>query len=123
MFWLDTIPLPSVVGPLPDDPLFLGALGLSLGATVGAWVEVWRLRYALRDPMPKATVPWAALLRMTALALGSLLPAAGVWWGLPAGPVLLVAPLVVGAYAVVYLGIAFLLGFDEIEAWTRRFLR
>jgi len=121
MFWLDTIPLPDVVAPLPGDPLFLGALGLSLGATVGAWVEVWRLRHALRDPMPEATVPWAALLRMTALALASLLPAAGVWGGLPAGPALLVAPLVMGAYAAAYLGTAFLLDFDEIEAWTHRF--
>jgi putative peptidoglycan lipid II flippase len=122
MFWLDTIPLERVVGALPGEPLFLGALGLSLGATVGAWVEVWRLRRALRTPMPEATVPWPALLRMTALALVALLPAAGVWWGLPAGPVLLVAPLVVGVYATAYLGAAALLGVGEIEAWTRRLL-
>ena len=122
MFWLDTISLTSVVGPLSGDPLFLGALGLSLGATVGAWVEVGRLRRALRDPMPEATIPWSALGRMTALALAALPPAAGVWWVLPAWPVLLVAPIVVGLYAAVYLGAALLLDFDEIEAWTRRFL-
>jgi putative peptidoglycan lipid II flippase len=123
MFWLDTISLSSVVGSLPGDPLFLGALGLSLGATVGAWVEVGRLRRALRDPMPAATIPWSALGRMTALALAALPPAAGVWAALPAWPVLLVAPIVVGTYAAVYLGAALLLGFEEIEAWTRRFLR
>jgi len=122
MFWLDTIPLTGVVGPLPGDPLFLGALGLSLGATVGAWVEVVRLRRALRDPMPDATIPWSALLRMTALALVTLPPAAGMWWALPTWPVLLVAPIVVGTYAAVYLGAAILLDFDEIQAWTRRFL-
>ena len=122
MFWLDTISLTSVVGPLPGTPLFLGALGLSLGATVGAWVEVGRLRRALRDPMPEATIPWSALGRMTALALAALPPAAGVWWALPAWPVLLVAPIVVGLYAAAYLGAALLLDFDEIEAWTRRFL-
>jgi putative peptidoglycan lipid II flippase len=122
MFWLDTIPLERVVGALPGEPLFLGALGLSLGATVGAWVEVWRLRRALRAPMPDATVPWPALRRMTGLAIVALLPAGGTWWGLPNWHVLLVAPLVVGVYAATYLGAAALLGFDEIEAWTRRFL-
>jgi len=122
MFWLDTIPLDRVVGPLPGEPLFLGALGLSLGATVGAWVEVWRLRRALREPMPDATVPWPALLRMTVLAFGSLAPAAGVWWTLPDWHVLLMAPIVVGSYAIVYLGAALLLEFEEIDAWTRRFL-
>jgi putative peptidoglycan lipid II flippase len=122
MFWLDTIPLARVVGPSPGDPLFLGALGLSLGATVGAWVEVGRLLRALRDPMPEATVPWRALLRMTGLAVCALLPATGLWWVLPEWHVLFVAPIVVGTYASVYLAAATLLGFSEIEAWTRRFL-
>ena len=121
MFGLDTIPLSRVVGPLPGDPLFLGALGLSLGATVGAWVEVWRLRRALRAPMPGATLPGRALLRMTALALAAVPPAAGLWALLPEWDVLLTAPLVVGAYAAVYLGGAALLGVDALTAWTRRF--
>lgn len=123
MFWLDTRSLELIIGPVPGDPLFLGALGLSLGATVGAWVEVWRLRRALRDPMPDIAVPWSALLRMTGLALGALLPAAGVWWLLPDWHVLAVAPLVVSTYALVYLGAAALLDLEEIEAWTRRFLQ
>jgi putative peptidoglycan lipid II flippase len=122
MFWLDTIPLERVVGPLPGTPLFLGALGLSLGASVGAWVEVWRLRRALRAPMPGATLPGGALLRMTALALAAVPPAVGVWAVLPEWHVLLVAPLVVGTYAAVYLGGAWGLGFNEIDAWTRRFV-
>jgi len=121
MFWLDTVSLERVVGPLPGEPLFLGALGLSLGATVGAWVEVWRLRRALRAPMPGATLPVGPLLRMTALALAALPPAAALWWLLPAWDVLLVAPLVTGAYAAVYLGAAALFGLDELAAWTRRF--
>ncbi len=122
MFQLDAIPVEAVVGPLPGDPLFLGALGLSLGATVGAWVEVAALRRRLRGPLPDARIPWGAAGRMLGLALAALGPAAGVWWMLPAWDALLVAPLVVGAYAAVYLGAAWGLGFDEIEAWTRRFL-
>jgi putative peptidoglycan lipid II flippase len=59
---------------------------------------------------------------MTGLALVSLGPAAGMWWLLPDWPMLLLAPVVVGSYAAVYLGAAWGLGFNEIEAWTRRFL-
>jgi putative peptidoglycan lipid II flippase len=122
MFWLDTIPIEQVVGPLPGDALFLGALGLSLGATVGAWVEVAALRWRLRDPLPSARIPWGRVIRMAGLALVSLGPAAGVWWMLPDWPMLLLTPIVVGTYAAVYLGAAWGLGFDEIEAWTQRFL-
>jgi putative peptidoglycan lipid II flippase len=122
MFELDAISVETVVGPLPGDPLFLGALGLSLGATVGAWVEVAALRQRLRGPLPEARIPWGAAGRMMGLALTALGPAAGVWGLWPAGPVLVVAPVVVALYAAVYLGAAWGLGFDEIEAWTRRFL-
>ena len=121
MFWLDTVALERVVGPLPGDGLFLGALGLSLGATVGAWVEVAALRYWLRGPLPDARTPWGRVGRMGGLAIVSLGPAAAVWWALPNGPVLVVAPVVVGAYAAVYLGAAWGLGVDEVEVWTRRF--
>ncbi|MFP4227422.1 MAG: murein biosynthesis integral membrane protein MurJ [Salinivenus sp.] len=121
MVWLDTIPLGAIVPSGSYDGLFLGALGLSLGATVGAWVEVWRLRRALRGPLPGAHVPWRSLGRMTGLALAALLPAAGAWGLLASGPVLIVAPLVASVYATVYLGVAALLGFDELQAWTRRF--
>ena len=122
MFWLDTIALERVVGPLPGDALFLGAVGLSLGATVGAWVEVAALRRRLRGPLPGVPLPWGLVARMTGLALLALGPAAGLWGALPDWHVLLVAPIVVGAYAAVYLAAAWGLGFDEIEAWTRRFV-
>jgi putative peptidoglycan lipid II flippase len=45
-----------------------------------------------------------------------------VWWLLPGWHVLLVAPLVTGTYAAVYLSAAALLGLDELEAWTQRLL-
>jgi putative peptidoglycan lipid II flippase len=122
MFGLDTIPLGQVVEVGMESSLYLGALGLSLGASVGAWVELWRLRRALRPSLPDASVPWAAMTRMTGVALVALLPALALWHLLPAWDVLLVAPLVTAAYAAVYLGGAALLGFDELNAWTQRFL-
>jgi putative peptidoglycan lipid II flippase len=121
MFWLDTIALTRLVGPLPGGPLYLGALGLSLGASVGAWVELWRLRRALRGPLPGAAAPWTMMGRMAALAVLALLPAAGTWALLPDWHVLLAAPLVVGTYAAAYLGLAALLGVEALDAWTRRF--
>ena len=121
MFWLDTIALERVAGPLPGDALFLGALGLSLGATVGAWVEVAALRHWLRGPLPDARIPWGPVGRMVGLALVSLGPGAAAWGLLPSWHVLLVAPVVVAAYAAAYLGAAWGLGVGEIEAWTRRF--
>ena len=122
MFWLDTIPLSVVAGPVPGDTLFLGALGLSLGASAGAWVEVWRLLHALADPMPQASIPWSAFGRMVGLAVVALVPAAGLWAVLPNWHVLVQAPLVVGTYAGVYLSAAALLGLEEIQAWIRRFV-
>jgi putative peptidoglycan lipid II flippase len=122
MFWLDTIALDRVVGPMPGDALFLGALGLSLGATVGAWVEVAALRGWLQKPLPDAQIPWGRVVSMAGLAVVALGPAAGLWALLPDWPMLLLAPVVVGSYAAVYLGTAWGLGFNEIEAWTRRFL-
>ncbi|WP_103019594.1 murein biosynthesis integral membrane protein MurJ [Salinibacter altiplanensis] len=120
MFGLDTVALERVVGPLSGDGLFLGALGLSLGATVGAWVEVAALRYWLRGPLPDAGLPWGQVGWTGGLALAALGPGAVVWGLLPNGPVLVVAPVVVAAYAAVYLGAAWGLGFDEIDVWTRR---
>jgi putative peptidoglycan lipid II flippase len=122
MFWLDTVAIEQVVGPLPGGDLFFGALGLSLGATVGAWGEVAALRWRLRRPLPGARIPWRRAAAMAGLAIVSLVPVAGVWWLLPDWHVLIAAPVVVGAYAAVYLGAAWGLGFDEIEAWTQRFL-
>ncbi len=125
MFVLDRVDIGTIAGrSFSGEPLFLGALGLGLGATVGAWIEIGLLLRALRKPLPSATLPWTRIARMAGLAIGASIPAAGLWWGLPdAWPVLAVAPLVVGTYAALYLGMAYRLGFSEIEAWTARFLR
>jgi len=125
MFALDRVGIGTVAGSTGSgDPLFLGALGLGLGATVGAWVEIGLLVRALQKPLPAATLPWGRIAQMTTLALGAGLPAAGVWWMLPSTwPALAVAPLVVGTYAGLYLVVAYALGVREIEAWTARFLR
>ena len=102
------------------ETLTLGVLGLSAGASAGAWVELAALVRALREPMPDATLPWSAIGRMTALALAAAVPAAVLWSVLPSWPPLALAPIVAGTYAATYLGGAVALGFPEIDAWTRR---
>ena len=124
MFVLDRFSVSETLGFVPeDDPLYLGAVGLALGATVGAWVELWRLVVSLRRQLASFAVPWRRMLGMMGLALGALLPAAGLWGLLAAWPVLPVAMLVVGAYGGLYLGLARLLHFTELETWTGRFLK
>ncbi|MFB3132155.1 MAG: murein biosynthesis integral membrane protein MurJ [Rhodothermales bacterium] len=122
MFMLDRFSVSETLGFVPeDDPLYFGAVGLALGATVGAWVELWRLGVSLRRRIASFAVPWRRVLAMVGLSGGALLPAAALWWLLGAWPVLPVAVLVVGAYGGFYLGLARLLQFTELDTWTGRF--
>ena len=124
MLWLDDVRLTDVV-PLPatGDPLFLGALGLSLGATAGAWLELGLLVAALRPSLPDLAIPWAPVARMVLLALGALLPAGALWWVLPDLPALALAPLVGGLFAAVYLGAAVALNVPDVKPWLDRLRR
>jgi len=107
--------------PLPGDRLFLGALGLSLGASVGAWVELWRLLSALRTNLPDLAVPWKPVAYMAIRAVAATLPAAAVWFALPPSwPILAVAVLVPGSYAATYLAAAYASGSDVLDAWIGR---
>ena len=124
MFMLDRLPVSETLGFVAqDDPLYFGAVGLALGATVGAWVELWRLGAALRRQLASFAVPWRRLLGMIGLSAGVLLPAAGLWWLLAAWPALPLALLVVGVYGGGYLGLAHLLHVTELDTWTGRLLR
>ncbi|HEX2164157.1 MAG TPA: murein biosynthesis integral membrane protein MurJ [Thermoanaerobaculia bacterium] len=127
MLLLDRFSVTEAVGlaglPAAGRTLFLGGVGLALGSSVGGWVELVVLRRALRARLGALTLPWARGGRMAALALAAAVPAALLWWLLPDWQVAIVAVLVVGTYAAVYLAAAHLLGFDEVDAWAGRFLR
>ena len=123
MFALDRIALAELVDLSPQaQPLFLGAAGLALGASAGAWTELWRLYAALRRRVEVFHLPWRGMLRMVGLALLAAVPAAALWWALPAWHVALVAAVVVGLYGGVYLAAAHFSGLEEAEAWAGRFL-
>jgi putative peptidoglycan lipid II flippase len=122
MFWLDTTSVPSLVPVSSENPLFLGALGLSLGASVGAWIEFALLRRALHTAFPDVPLLRGRTVGLiTALAGAAAGPALGMWYLLADASIWISAPLVGGTYALVYLGGAWLLDRPELNAWLDRF--
>ena len=124
MFWFDTMPVASVIPVAAgDEPLTLAAVGLALGASCGAWVELAALAWALRRRTPSFRLPLARSAQMLGLAGIASAPAVGVLVALPDWPVLVRAVLVLGTFGVVYLGAGAALGFSEGDAWIGRFLK
>ena len=124
MLLLDRFSVEQTLGLAADEqPLFFGAVGLALGASAAAWIELWRLRVSLRRRLASFRVPWGSVLQMSGLAVAAMVPAALLWWLLPGWSVLVVALLVGGVYGVTYLALAYLLHFPELNAWAGRFLR
>ncbi|HLA63825.1 MAG TPA: lipid II flippase MurJ, partial [Rhodothermales bacterium] len=104
--------------------LRLGAVGLALGASLGAWLEQVQLVRALRRHAPAFHLPTQRTLQMAGLALAAAVPAALLRWLLPdALPVLIRSALILGVYGLGYLALGHRLGFTEGEAWVGRLLR
>lgn len=124
MLLLDGFSVQGVLDlPFADWALRLGAVGLALGAAVGAWLELFLLNRALRRRDPTFHLPWRAAGRMTALSVAAALPAAGVWWLLPAWPALGAGAVVLALYGAAYLGLGRALRFEEGEVWLGRLRR
>jgi putative peptidoglycan lipid II flippase len=123
MFYLDQFGVAAFIGTTPQEqPLFFGAVGLAVGASLGAWIELWRLGAVLRRRIG-FRMPWRDALPMVGVAILSAGPAAVLWWFLPEWSTLIVAVLVVGSYGVTYLVLAHLFNFDEMDVWAGRLLR
>ena len=122
MFYLDRFRVANVIGfdMVGDTELYFGAVGLAVGASAGAWMELLTLRYQLAKKLGHFSIPWRRVAGMAALALGALLPGLAFWWWLPDWPIKLLALVVVPVFALVYLGAALLLGFPEVDAWVGR---
>ncbi len=128
MFWLDRFTVAAVWaagGPVAPEAraLHLGALGLALGSAVGAWWELVRLFRSARPRVEGIEVPWPALGRMAGLALAAAVPGTLLWWLLPPLHPIVLAVLVLGPFAGLYLGGAALWRFPEIDSWAGRLVR
>ncbi len=124
MFLLDRVSVEAVIGrSTSEQTLFLGAAGLAVGSAVGAWLELWRLRVSLRRRLSGFDLPWRALAGMVGVATAAVAPAALLWWYVSVGGIILQALLVVGVYALTYLGLARLFRLDEMQMWLGQVLR
>ncbi len=126
MVVLDRYSVPDITGvPAEGRALRLGAVGLALGASLGAWVELGRLRAALRAQVPAFRLPWRRVAAMSGVALGAAVPAGLLRWLVPAEPfpVWAYGAVVLAVYGLGYLAFAHVLGFEEGASWTGKFTR
>ena len=128
MLLLDRVAVPDGLGALsasggtaPSEAgLRFGAVGLALGSAASAWYELVRLVRVAGARIDGLRLPWRAVGRIAAPAVGAAVPAAGLWWLLAPVHPILTALAVVTLYAVLFLGAARLAGFPELEAWLGR---
>jgi putative peptidoglycan lipid II flippase len=113
--YLSAIPLPHYLGLNP----MWGAAGLTASAGVAGWVEMFLLRWSLNRRIGRTGLPSSYVATLWfASALGA---AAG--WGvkfmLPPLHPAVAAVGILGAYGIVFLGIAFVLRIPEVQAIRR----
>ncbi len=120
MLPLDRISVTAHVGPSQGPALFLGALGLSLGAGISGWVELALLRRALRRRLPGLVLPVPYVGRQAVTAVLTALPAAALWWTLRDAPSWWATVAVPGAFAITYLGVARARRSPELARWLGR---
>jgi putative peptidoglycan lipid II flippase len=101
----------------------LGALGLALGAALGAWVEWALLKHALRKRVGSAGAGGAALARLFVAAGVAAAGAYAVQVQAASAPPVLEAAAVAAVFGAGYLGVAAALGLEQARALVRAPLR
>jgi putative peptidoglycan lipid II flippase len=91
----------------------LGALGLSLGAGIGAWVEWFLLRRSLHARVGSVSAGSGVMARMYGAALVAALLGRGIEWALPDWDPIIRGLLVLGPFGVTYFLLAHALGIGE----------
>ena len=128
MRFADTLKVGDLFPGAAGDTLRLGAAGLGLASSLGAWLEIVFLILTLRRRLPGIHWPWGRFLLLGALAMGAAAPALGFWYLLAGAPFWLLAFVVLGLYGLTYFGMAFVLRLPELGFWLEhprlaRFLR
>lgn len=118
MLWLDRLSVNDLFVPnASGHRLFLGAVGLAMGAGISSWYELIRLQRALAGAVGVAALPWSRTMKLVLLALLSCLPGLGLWYLLRYQSVLLLTPLVLLVFGCFYFVLTRLLGVAELGAW------
>lgn len=110
----------------PGEGLRLGAVGLSLATSLGAWCELILLFRFLHRRLPALRLPWAAIGRCGLRSVVSALPASLMWWILASGLGLGAHGQALGVlptFAAFYLGWAWWQRLPELELWLGRVRR
>jgi putative peptidoglycan lipid II flippase len=114
--YLCALPLPRALGV----DLRWGAAGLTASAGLAGWVEFLLLRRGLSRRIGAIALPVRALVRIWAAAGLAAAVATAARLISPPGRPVVEGVLVVGAYGVVFLGVAHLLGVREVGQVLRR---
>src|SRR4029079_9295298 len=115
--YLCAIPLPHWLGLNPMG----GAAGLTSSAGVAGWVEMFLLRSSLNRRIGRTGLaPSCVSALWSAAGLGAAV-GWGVKLGMPSAHPIVTAIAVLGAYGVVFVGVAFVLRVPEVRM-VRRFL-
>ena len=124
MFYLDRFPVAGTLGlDGATKGLHLGAVGLALASSLGAWCELALLRWRLGRRLPELELPVRHILGRLLTAAVFALPALGLWALLADRSLTLQALLVLPAYAGLYLGWAWWRRLPELDLWLGRFGR
>ena len=100
--------------------LYLGAVGLATAASAGAWCELVLLRRALGRRLPALRLPVRYIGGRFALAVATSAPGFALWALGPADSVVGQAFVVLPAYALCYLGVAWWSRSSELDLWLGR---
>ncbi len=114
-------PLFGLEGASQD--LYLGAVGLAVAASLGAWCELVLLRRALLRALPELRLPAGYIAGQLGLAAVLTVPGLLLWALLPTGSVAVQALVVLPTYALCYLGVAWWTRAPELEMWLGRLRR
>ena len=119
MLVLDRWSVQHVTG-FAAKPLYFGAVGLALAASVAAWTEVALLQRRLARRIRLAPVPWKRVAFMTGMSAVCLVPSIALLLVLPGWPAIVRATVLVTCFAGVYILAARWLRSEELAAWMGR---
>jgi len=118
MVWLDRVPVSRFAGPAAGGTeLYMGAVGLAMGASVGALFELWRLLVALDRQEFGIRLPVESVGRMLATAIVTVIPVALMMMFMSSLPMLVRAIIALIVYGGLYLSTSRLAGLPELDYW------